>query len=134
MAKQVLSMKSTAMNKFAVLLATAALLTSCGVGGDDEAGGPTEFSIVPSSIDVTGPTGLCAVGTAGEVFIFGGVAPYKIKNTVPGFVSVNKTEVTHRGESFTVTFIAGCLDPGNIAVEDALGNVLTLTLTNKEGA
>jgi len=134
MALQVLSMKLTPLNRIAVLAAAAGLLTSCGVGGDDEAGSPTKFSVVPSSIKVTGPTGACAAGANGTVFVYGGAAPYRLSNTVPDYVTLDRTEVSHPAESFTVTFTGGCLDPGTIAVEDSLGNLVTLTLTNAKGS
>jgi hypothetical protein len=127
-------MKSTPLKRIAVLLAASALMVSCGVGGDDEAGSPTKFSLVPSSITVTGGVGACAANASGSVFVYGGVAPYRLSNTVPAYVSLDRAEVSHRGESFTVTFLGGCLNPGTIAVTDSLDNLVTLTLVNQKGS
>ena len=116
-----------------LLMAGTALLGACGGGGDD-AGSPTAFSLVPNSIKVTGATtGACAAGTTGEVFVYGGVAPYRIDNTVPGYVSFDKTTVEHKGDSFTVTFLGGCLNPGQIVIVDKMDKQVILTLTNEKG-
>jgi hypothetical protein len=126
-------MKPTSLKKFFAAACTLSLLASCGGGGADEAGSPTTFSIIPNSIKVTGPVGFCAAGTVGSVFVYGGAAPYRIDNTVPAYVTIDKGEVAHPGESFSVTFLGGCLDPGNVVVKDRLGKVVTLTLTNEVG-
>src|SRR5215467_3216567 len=101
------------MKRAAVLLSVAmsAVLASCG-GSDDQSGSPTAFSVVPNDISVegapptvTGATGSCASGaTTTEVFVYGGVAPYRLDNTVPNYVSLNKTTVDDKGGSFLVTF------------------------------
>jgi hypothetical protein len=126
------------------LSAIAAVLTSCGGSGTtDESGSPTAFRIVPDTVGVTGAPppvgapsgtkGTCAVGGTTEVFVFGGTAPYRIDNTVPLYVRLNKTTLQAKGESFTVTFLGGCLDPGQVVVVDHLDRQVVLTLTNKEG-
>lgn len=132
-AQQVFFMKSTPLKKFAVLVSSLTLLASCGGGGADEAGSPTKFSIIPNSIKVTGGVGVCAAGTVGSVFVYGGAAPYRLDNTVPAYITLDKAEVAHPGESFSVTFLGGCLNPGNVIVKDRLGNVVTLTLINEKG-
>lgn len=113
-------------------LACAAMLIGCG-GGGDEAGSPTAFSTVPSEITVSGPTGTCAAGATASVFVFGGAAPYKLYNVFPTHVALDKTQVDHPGESFTVTFLGGCLNPGSVVIEDKLKNQVTLELINEEG-
>ena len=127
-------MKLTSFSTAGAVAASVVLVAACGGGGDDEAGSLTTFSVVPSSITATGPTGACAVGASSEVFVYGGAAPYRIDNTVPGYVSVNKTQVDQRGGSFTVTFSGGCLAPGQIVVVDKLDRQVTLTLNNVKGA
>src|SRR5438045_3160587 len=121
------------------LAAGAASLSSCGGGGknEDESGSPTTFSVVPAAITVTGtplvgvPTGtlgVCGAGSAGEVFIYGGVPPYRIDNTSTDTLAVSTNTVDHKGGSFTVTVLAGgaCpLDPGLIGVVDSLDHQLT---------
>ncbi|MBX3603920.1 MAG: hypothetical protein KF788_01545 [Piscinibacter sp.] len=116
-----------------VLLA-ALLAAGCGGGNDDEAGEQfTPFGITPDDVGLTGPPGACGVGGNIQILVSGGSAPYRIVNTVPDYVAVDKASVAHRGETFTVNFLGGCLDPGHIVVIDAVGREVTLTLTNQEG-
>ena len=115
----------------ALLLAVG--LAACGGSGDDEAGSNTQFSIVPDNMTLTGPPGACGVGGDTLVLVSGGVAPYRIVNLVPAYVTVNKTEVANRDETFMVSFLGGCLDPGQVVVIDSLNRQVVLTLTNKEG-
>jgi len=116
-------------------LAPMVLLASCGGGGDEEAGSPTAFSVSPSTVTFTAPTGtaagVCLAGGTSLIFVYGGTAPYRIDNTVPDYVSIDKTEVSDRGGSFTITVVGGCLSPGNINVVDKLDHVVTLTVNNK---
>jgi hypothetical protein len=111
------------------------LLTSCGGGGDAEAGSPTTFSVVPSAVTFTAPTsagtGVCLAGGTSTIFVYGGTAPYRIDNTVPDYVSVDKTSVGERGGSFNITVVAAaCLSKGSIVVVDKLDNIVTLTVDN----
>jgi len=140
------------MNKrMLVTFAAAVVLISvvaCGGGGDDEAGSSTALSIQPSSLTTTAaasaaggpPTGSCSAGFAGEVFVYGGAAPYQLDNTAPGFVVLNKSQVGDRGGSFTVSYasidsadptIGGCVSPTSIIVRDKLDKQVILTLNNK---
>ena len=134
-----------------VTSAAAAVLISvvaCGGGGDDDAGSPTALSIQPSSLTTTAaasaasgpPTGRCSSGLAGEVFIYGGAAPYQLDNTSPGIVILNKSQVGDRGGSFTVSYasidsanpiIGGCVSPTSVIVRDKLDKQVILTLNNK---
>ena len=119
--------------QWVVVLAGAAMLNACGGGGDDS-GSPTAFSVVPADITVTGGVGTCGAGTVGQVFIYGGQPPYRIDNTVPAYVSINKTQVDHKGESFSVTFLGSCVDPGSIVIVDALDHQVTLTVHSVKGS
>jgi hypothetical protein len=134
-----------------VTSAAAAVLVSvvaCGGGGDDEAGSSTPFSAQPSTLTITAaassaggpPTGLCGAGYAGEVFIYGGVAPYQIDNTTPDAVAVSKTQVGDRAGSFSVSFTAAsasspgigtCVSPALIIVRDKLDKQIIVTVNNK---
>jgi hypothetical protein len=128
--------------------AVLASVVACGGGSDDEAGSPTALSIQPSSLTTTAaasaaggpPTGQCSSGFAGEVFVYGGAAPYQLDNTAPGLVVLNKSQVGDRGGSFTVSYasidatdptIGGCASPTLIVVRDKLDKQVILTLNNK---
>lgn len=115
-------------------LAFVGVLAACGGGGDDEAGSLTSFNIQPATVTFTAPAGtaagLCVGGGSQDVFVYGGAAPYRIDNTLPDYVSVNKIEVGSPGENFTLTVLGGCVTNGLIVVRDKLGRQTTFTVNN----
>jgi hypothetical protein len=121
------------------LVVLLASLAACGGGDDDEAGSPTALSVVPSTLTLTAlqasaggpPQGQCGGGMAGTVFVYGGAAPYRLDNTSPDLVTLNKSTVDSRGGSFTVTYIGGCFSPVSIVIVDKLDNQVVLELNNK---
>jgi len=129
-------MKLKSLTAVVPLITLVGVLAACGGGSDDEAGSPTVFSVSPATLSVTsGVAGACYAGYVGEIFIYGGTAPYRIDNSnlLLG-VTVSKTTVEHRGESFTVSYTgAACFDPATVNVVDSLNHVVTLSLTSKAG-
>lgn len=132
----------------AALLVLGATLAACGGGGDDEAGSLTSFGVQPSTMTLTaapatagGPaTGSCSGGYAGDVFIYGGAAPYRLDNTTPDAVLLHKSStdlspvssVSDRGGSFSVSYAGGgCFSPILVIVVDKLDRQVVLTLNNK---
>lgn len=111
-------------------LVLVGVLAACGGGGDD-AGSLTEFNIQPATVTFTAsasaPTGTCGAGSQ-DVFVYGGAAPYRVDNTAPDYVSVNKTEVGSPGENFTLTTFGGCMTNGTIVVRDRLGRQQIFTV------
>ena len=132
------------MKPFSLLVVIASTvmlgsLASCGGGGDAEAGSVTAFSVVPSTLTLTAPkgtaSGVCLGGFAGEVFVYGGAAPYRLDNTAPDLVALDRSEVSDRGGSFKVAFIRPtCASPVLIVVVDKLDHQVTLTLNNSPAA
>jgi len=129
-------------------VAVLASIVACGGGSDDEAGSPTALSIQPTTLTVTAaasaaggpPTGRCTSGYAGEIFIYGGTAPYQLDNGTPQFVVLNKSQVGDRGGSFSVSLaaidnadptIGGCVAPALVIVRDKLDKQVILTITSK---
>jgi hypothetical protein len=116
-------------------LTLVGLLAACGGGGDDEAGSPTAFSIQPTTVTFTAPasaaSGVCFGGGSQDVYVYGGAAPYRVDNTSPDYVSVNKTKVDSRGGNFTVTTQAACLTNGIIVVVDSLDKQVIFTVNNQ---
>jgi hypothetical protein len=137
-------MKLNLVRRTACLLASAALLASCG-GGDDEAGAPAAFSITPSTVTLNVGASLAdpegcgepgAVYFASEVFVYGGAAPYRLDNTQPGTIILTDrdhnpvTEVGSPGGSFMVWAAGGgCLATGQVVVVDVTNKLVTLTVT-----
>lgn len=119
-------------------IALVAAVAGCGGGGDAEAGSPTVFSVQPTTATMTARTaanggpaaGDCESGFAGEFFVYGGAAPYRIDNTLPSAMVVDKTSVADRGGSFTVTFTGQCVSPALIIVVDKLDHQIVVTLNN----
>lgn len=128
-------MKSILFAAVAPVLASAVLLSACGGGDDDLSGGLTAFSVQPTEITVSSPTGAttCAAGYVGKVFIFGGAPPYRLKNSFDTLVTLDKALVNNEGGDFSVTFTGGCMDPGTVIVEDSQRRTISVTLINKIG-
>ncbi|MEK8031079.1 hypothetical protein AACH06_09660 [Ideonella sp. DXS29W] len=114
----------------AVLMAS--LLAGCG-GGGNESGPDEEIQLSSSSIEVEGPPGSCAVGYYGKVHIFGGQPPYTVNNSVPAGVLLSTDRVADSGGSFDVTFLGQCLKGAPVTVEDDMGRLATVELTNSMG-
>jgi hypothetical protein len=117
----------------ATLASSAALLIACG-GGGNESGPPEE--IVPSTtlIEVKGPPGACATGLGPTVHIHGGRPPYQLRNSVPTGMLLDRTQVDNSGEGFTITFIGGlCMRTMPITIEDTMGRLATVLVTNEPG-
>ena len=128
-------MKLKSLTATVPLITLVCALAACG-GSSDDAGSPTAFSVVPQTLTVTsGTAGTCYAGYVGEIFVYGGAAPYRLDNTVPDSVVLSKTTVDHRGESFTVSYTgAACFDPATVVVVDSLDKQVTLKLISKAGS
>lgn len=114
-------------------LALVGALTACGGGGDDEAGSGA-LALSMSGIDLKGgSTTTCYSGFAYRVFVFGGVAPYRVMTDVPDALLFNTSEVGDRGGSFDVSGNGVCFAKGTIIVVDKLNNRVTLPVTNVLG-
>ncbi len=115
-------------------LALAVTLSACGGGGDAEAGSPTAFSVVPAASTYTAPVGtaagVCVSGGSATIFVYGGVAPYRLDNTSPDTLYVDKASVSDRGGSFNVTVTGGCMTTVPIVIVDKLDNRIQYTVTN----
>jgi len=104
--------------KIAAVLASAMVLVSCG-GGGDVAGDVGEMSLTPDEVKY-GPTSDCSVVT-GESFwvtINGGQAPFRIHNTFPSFMQIDRTETTGKDPRFKVTLLGRCGEDISVAVFD----------------
>ena len=131
-------MKQTRICTSISVMALAVFLTSCGGGGDAEAGSPTAFSVQPTTITATAPTqanggppaGNCSAGYAGEFFIYGGVAPYRLDNVAPDAVVLDRNTVSDRGGSFQASFTGTCVKTALIVIVDKLDKQIVLTLNN----
>jgi hypothetical protein len=137
--EEVVPMTKMRISAGVLMAALLGSLSGCGGGGDDEAGSPTAFSVQPTTVTVTAaaavnggpPTGQCSAAYAGEFFVYGGTAPYRLNNTAPDAMVLDRTSVSDRGGSFQVSFTGVCLSPALIVIVDKLDNQVVLTLNNK---
>jgi hypothetical protein len=112
----------------------AAFLMACG-GGGNESGPADQILASPSSVTVTGDPGQCASGLGPTVFIYGGTPPYKITNSAPTGITLDRNVVPRSGEGVRLYFTKGvCLDQIPITIEDDMGRVLPVPVTNAKGA
>ena len=128
-------MNTSALRTFGVCAVVVLSLGACGGTSDDGAGSPTPFGVIPDEFTVTSlAAGTCpAAGSSVDVFVFGGVAPYRIINTSPQRLVLNRTTVGSRGGSFTVTSNGGCFENLSVVVEDDLENQVVFTFSSSEG-
>lgn len=119
-------MKLPSLMSFLMLASVAA----CG-GGGSESGQPDKIEVTPSTINATGVASRCAVGAGPTVYVHGGLPPYKLFNTLPSGIQLNVDSVARSGGNFVVAFTGQCFDSMPIKIEDALGQLGEVTLTNK---
>lgn len=131
-----MAMKKTLQVVVGILAISA--LASCG-GGGDIAGDSSEFTVSPkeSAIEVTSEVDGDCSGAAGDagvlVAIIGGQAPFRIVNSNPGGVAVDKTEATGKDPKFTIRSLGQCGDPFVITVLDYHSKIAVVkyTVTSK---
>jgi len=119
------------MNRVHSTLSLIALLTlsACG-GGGNESGPPEQLYLSVDAVTV-GTAGICEVGVGPEVHVYGGTPPYKLANSVPEAMRLDKAVVQNSGDSFRITFTNGiCLKAVPITVEDQQGLLARVSVTN----
>lgn len=113
--------------------AVLAGLTACG-GGGNESGDPQQLFVSPADVVVTGPPGACAAGDGPVVHVYGGQPPYDLGNSMPQAMQLSRTRLPNSGESFLITFTGACLEAMPITIEDDMGRLITVNVTNRPGS
>jgi hypothetical protein len=104
-------------------------LAGCG-GGGNESGPPDSIEVSPAAVTV-GEANVCFAGLGPKVYIHGGRPPYKLSNTVPQGMRLDRSVVQNSGDSFTITFINGvCMENMPIVIEDEMGRLAKVTVNN----
>lgn len=104
-------------------------LLACG-GGGNESGPADSIQLSIAEVEVGAP-GVCATGVGPIVHIFGGRPPYKLSNSVPLGMQLDKSSVAESGEGFTITFINGvCMKKMPITIEDNMGRIAQVVVSN----
>ncbi|MGS5088712.1 hypothetical protein ACVC7V_19710 [Hydrogenophaga sp. A37] len=100
------------------------LLVSCG-GGGDVAGDSTEFSVFPDKYALKlGAGSRCRDASKTPpvvVTIIGGQPPFRIINSAPEALVIDKTEASGKDPQFRISYSADavvCTDPGVVTVLD----------------
>ncbi|MFZ2987576.1 hypothetical protein [Ideonella sp.] len=119
----------------ALALVSSLLLAACGGGGGNESGPIDEIRATPAGVSVLGANStVCAVGAGPTVFLYGGQPPYKLVNTWPAAMQLDRTVVPKSGEGFTVTYLNGtCFTNLPITVQDDMGRLLEVMFSNTPG-
>ena len=114
--------------KLVGVFGVVAVLASCG-GGGDVAGDADEFFTNPAEFKWT--VSSCANSAGNETLftIVGGTPPYRIHNSLPRYLSVDRVVATGKDPVFKVTTLGGCLDPGTITVLDYHSRTTVVEIT-----
>lgn len=113
---------------------TAVVLSSCG-GGGDVAGDTSDFGLSPAEVKLTVPSvvkGDCsssAFSAPTTITIIGGQPPFRIVNSSPDALLVDKTEASGKDPKFTVQPRGACGDPFIVTVLDYHSQAVTLEYT-----
>ncbi|MEZ5644493.1 MAG: hypothetical protein R3E99_04930 [Burkholderiaceae bacterium] len=107
---------------------TAVALASCG-GGGPVAGDAAEMSLSPPGM--TMKVGDCARSGGADtvVTINGGQPPFRIVNSSPQWMTVDRTQVTGKDPTFRVTTLAGCGEDMTVTVLDYHSQLAVFTVT-----
>lgn len=136
------------MNKLKMIAATLSTvaLVACG-GGGDVAGDSAEFMLSQDEWKISGGTVLVRKpdGTTEEVdvcpsasptpyvvTIIGGQPPFRIRNPLPTYIQVDRTETDGKDPRFVFTVLGGCAE-FNITVLDYHSRVATLEVKLESG-
>lgn len=99
--------------------------------------GTGTLTAIPTTWTISGPTSSsCGANLPVSYYIFGGTPPYRIQSTLPNFANIVPTVVQTNGGGFTavVTGTVCTSDAGAaIAITDATGRTISVTLINKVG-
>ena len=122
------------VQRIAALAMSAVIVAGCGGGGDDEAG-TGALTLSMSAIDLKGGSATtCYSGFAYRVYVFGGVAPYRVMTDVPDALAFDKEQVADKNGSFDVSGNGVCFAKGTIIVIDKLEKRVLLPVTNVLGS
>jgi hypothetical protein len=104
-------------------------LSACG-GGGNESGPPDRIQPSTTSIKA-GSAGACALGVGPEIHLHGGQPPYRLSNSLPRGMQLNKDWVQNSGDSFVITFVNQvAFENMPITIEDRMGRLATVSVSN----
>jgi hypothetical protein len=116
-----------------MLLPLSVLLAGCG-GGGNESGPADSIQISPSDLTVEGGVGACLAGTGPKVYVYGGTPPYKLSNSAAWAMTIDHTGLQNSGDGFQLTFNGTCFSSIPVTVEDDMGRLATVSVSNVKGS
>jgi hypothetical protein len=105
---------------------TTVLLASCGGGGDS---GDGTYPLAASPNNLTLSSSACGYASGPFVTVYGGVAPYYLKNPYPKSIGLSKEKVNDSGDNFKIDFLGGCFTTLPILIIDSDGNTIEVQVT-----
>lgn len=115
------------------LIGLTGLVGACG-GGGNESGPPDSVIASPAEIRVSGGADACVWGVGPTVFVYGGQPPYTLYNSAPLAMVLDRQYLSESGDGFQIAFTNGiCLDQIPVTIEDSVGRVIAVPVTNEVG-
>lgn len=103
------------------------LVASCGGGGDS---GDGTYPLAASPNNITLSSSTCGYASGPFVTIYGGTAPYYLRNPYPKSIVLSKEKVNDSGDNFKIDFLGGCFTTLPVLVIDSDGNSIEVQVTN----
>jgi hypothetical protein len=111
------------MNKYllSTLIIVSIILIGCGGAGNVN-DGQTPLRTSPTEVTLQSTNTSCPPTTNGViVYVFGGSAPYTLRNTVPDAIQLSTNTISGAGDGFRIDFKGGCLQTIPVIVIDSNG-------------
>lgn len=103
-------------------------LAGCG-GGGNESGPPDSLVVSPEAVSVGKPE-QCIAALGPTVYVHGGTPPYKLSNSVPQGMVLDRSTLQNSGDGFTISFTGVCLRNMPVTVEDSMGRLARVSVSN----
>lgn len=103
------------------------LLASCG-GGGSVGDGTVKLTASPAKIEISSAT--CGYVSGPTVTVYGGVAPYTLKNPLPRSIGLSTDRISGAGGSFKIDTIGGCFATLPVLILDSDGNTFEFEITH----
>lgn len=105
---------------------SALFLASCGSPGDS---GDGTIALAASPDNITLSSSTCGYASGPLITVYGGVAPYFLKNPLPKSIGLSREKINKSGENFKVEFLGGCFTTLPILILDSNGNNIEFEVT-----
>jgi hypothetical protein len=121
------------MNKISsfISMSFSIFLLACGGGGNVN-DGQTPLRTTPAEITLQSTLDFCPPAANGTIiYIFGGSAPYSLRNPVPDALQLSTNTISGAGDGFKIDFKGGCLETIPVIVVDSNGATTEVKVSYK---